>query len=467
MRKEEIILSALTKDIDYAKKVVTHIKPDFFQDRKEKTVYSLIEDFWGKYSKLPTKDVLTIELDSLKNIPENEYEDTKAVLKSAFADAYEYDRQWLIDETEKFCKERAVYNAIMASVLIINGEDKKRTDSQIPKMLQDALSINFDQSLGHDYFRDAEERFKFYNQPESKISCDIELLNKVTNGGVNRKTLNIFVAPPKAGKSLALSSLAVAYLKQGYNVVYITEELAEFRIGERIDANLMNININDIRHLEEDAFMSKIDILKSKSLGRLKIKEYPTKTASCAHFSTLLDDYKARDDFIPDVIIVDYLGITASSQYSNASSVNSYTYQKAVSEELRAFGGEWNAAVWSAVQTNRGGMNASDFDVEDISDSIGPIMTCDLAIGLIRTPELDDMNQMIFKQLASRYGDTSYYKKFIVGLDKSRMRVYNVDTAAQSVITQEVGSSSTKKPPIERYSKGQKKEVKSDEWSFD
>ena len=464
MRREEIILSALTKDAEFTKKSMPHLTKEFFQDRSEKVVFELIDEFYKKYTKLPTKDVLMLELEQTKDIPEDDFDTVKDTLKSAFADTYEYDAQWLLDETEKFCKERAVYNAIMMSVKIINGDEKKRTESEIPSMLQDALSICFDNSVGHNYFNDAQERFAFYSHAESKIACNLDILNKVTNGGVNRKTLNMFVAPPKAGKSLALCSLSVDYLKAGYNVLYITNELAEYRVGERIDANMLNINVNEVKNLEADSFMDKITKLKSKTHGELVIKEYPIKTASTNHFRILVDDLLTKQGFKPDVIVVDYLGITASSQYGNNNSVNSYTYQKAVSEEMRAFATEYDVALWTAVQTNRNGMNASDFDVEDISDSTGPIMTCDLAIGLIRTSELDELNQMIFKQLASRYGDPSYYKRFVVGIDKTRMRVYNVEQSAQSGLMSSGTPKDNDQP--DRYSKTKTKGVTSDDWEM-
>ena len=469
MRKEEIILSALTQDIEFTKKAIPHIQPEFFQDRKEKIVFSLIESFYTRYGKLPTKDVLTLELDELKSVPESEFDDTKDVLKSAFNDKYEYEPQWLLDETEKFCKERAVYNAIMQSVLIINGEDKKHGEGEIPKMLSDALAISFDHEIGHDYFADAEKRYEFYHRKESKLAFSIDILNKVTGGGVNRKTLNMFVAPPKAGKSLGLCSLAADYLRQGYNVVYITLELAEERIGERIDANLFNVEMRSVSTLDHDVFFSKIDQLKSKTRGKLRIKEYPTKTAGAGQFKNLLDDLKTKYDFVPDVMVVDYLGITASTRHKNSSNVNSYTYQQSVSEELRALAVEYDMAVWTAVQTNRSGMDASDFGMESIADSTGPIQTCDFAVAIIKTPELEEMNQIILKQLASRYGDSSYYNKFLVGLDKSRMRLYNLDDTAQTGIIQDVSMKAdtpSEKPQLERYSKAKKTVAATDEWEF-
>lgn len=470
MRKEEIILSALTKDFDYAKKVIPHIQPEYFQDSKEKTVYKLIEKFFGQYGKLPTKDVLSLQLEELENIPEAEFDDTKEVLKSAFKDVYEYDEQWLIDETEKFCKDRAVYNAIMQAVLIINGDDKKHTEGQIPGMLQNALAISFDHAIGHDYFNDAKQRFEFYSMKESRIPCSLDMLNKATTGGIPRKTLNMFVAQPKGGKSLAMCSMAADYLRQGLNVLYITLELAEERVAERIDANLFNVPIFDIKVIDEKVFLDKISQIKSKTHGRLKIKEYPTKTASATNFKVLIDDLILREDFTPDVVFVDYLGIAASSQYKNAAGVNSYTYQKAVSEELRALAVEYNLVMWTALQTNRSGYNTSDFDIDSISDSSGPIMTCDFAVGIIRTPELDEMNQLILKQLASRYGDPTLLKRFVVGVDKARMKLYNAEPSAQEGLRKDVDESkqSSQKPQQERYStKPKAKSVATDDWDYE
>ena len=466
MRQEEIILSALTKDFDYAKKVIPFLQPEFFMDGKEKTTFKLIDTFYTKYQKLPTRDILMLCVESVKDIPEHEYEDTRNVIKEAFDSKYEYDAQWMLDETEKFCKDKAVYNAIMKAVLIINGEDKKTGEGAIPGLLQDALSITFDKKLGHDYFEDAQARYDFYHATSSKIPFTLELLNKVTNGGVNRKTLNLVVSPPKGGKSLTMCSLAADYLRAGHSVAYITLELAEERVAERIDANMFNIPMLSVHSLDNDVFTNKITQIRSKTDGRLKIKEYATKTASATNFKVWLDDLKVKEGFEPDVIFVDYLGICASSRYKNAPNVNSYTYQQAVSEELRALGVELECAVWSALQTNRSGMNASDFDVENIADSTGPIQTCDFAIGIIRTPELDEQQQALVKQLASRYGDPSYYHKFIVGVDKARMKMYNVEQSAQEGITPDVSASKEDAPRYKASSTSVSKNS-TDEWSFE
>lgn len=468
MRQEEIILSALTKDIDYAKKVLPHLKHDFFSDRKEQVTYKLIDEFFTKYQKLPTRDILLLSIESVKDIPESEFPDTKTVIKEAFDSKYEYDQQWLLDETEKFCKNKAVYNAIMRAVLIINGEDKKTGEGAIPSLLQDALSITFDKKLGHDYFEDAAARYEFYHSVESKIPFTIDLLNKVTNGGVNRKSLNLFISPPKGGKSLSMCSLAADYLRAGLNVAYITLELAEERVAERIDANMFNVPMSSIHTLEEDVFTNKIALLRSKTNGRLKIKEYATKTASHTNFKVWLDDLKTKEGFTPDVLFVDYLGICASSKYKNSSTVNSYAYQQSVSEELRALAFEYDMAVWSAVQTNRSGFNTSDFDIDSIADSTGPIQTCDFAIAVINTPELQELQQALLKQLASRYGDPSYYNKFVVGIDKSRMKMYNVEQSAQDGITQDVSNNTSPNPPSRYKSAGTKPTVATnDDWSFE
>jgi len=452
IRKEEIILSALTSDSTFAKKVIPHIKAEFFQDRSEKVVYTLIQEFWNKYTKLPSKDVLNLLLSESDNIPEADFDGAKESLKAAFTDKYEYDEQWLIDTSEQFCRDRAIYIAIMAAVQIINKEDKKRTEGEIPKLLSDALAIQFDRNIGHDYFEQSDDRWEYYNKKTAKIPFLLERFNKVTNGGAERKTINFFVAPPKAGKSTALCSLAADYLRQGYNVLYITLELAEEKIAVRIDANLMNIPMLDVQTLDKDVFLSRVSNLKIKTQGKLKIKEYSPKTANVNHFRALLDDLKIKDGFEPDVIVVDYLGICGSAQYMNSSKANSYTYQQSVGEELRALMVDYNCMGWSALQTNRGGMNNSDFEVTDIADSTGPLQICDFAAGIIRTPDLDEMNQVIIKILASRYSSSS--GKFVLGVDLLRMKLYTVEDSAQDGISgNQNQQKQSSKAEVDRYSK--------------
>ncbi len=444
MRLEPLILNILAKDEQYTKKVYPHLKPDYFQKRTEKAVYELIDAFYKKYSRLPQKDVLLLELDSYAGMSEDEFDDAKKVINEVFDDEYRYDLEWLIDETELFCKEKAINNAIMQAVRIINGEDKKHVEGQIPSLLQDALAVSFDKNVGHDYFENAEQRFEFYNNKEAKIHCSIDILNKITNGGLPRKTLNLLIGPSGSGKSGVKCSLAADYLNQGYNVLYITLELAEERVAERIDANLFNVPIADIHSLSKNIFLDRIEKIKGKTRGRLITKEYPTSTASVANFRVLLEELKSKKNFVPDVVFVDYLGICASVKYKNASNINSYTYQTAVAEELRALAVEYDLLLWSSIQTNRSGMNTSDYDVEAIADSTGPLKTADFLLAIINTPDLKAQLQIILKQLKNRYGDPEYFKKFIVGMDFARMKMFNVENNAHLQETQKEIEKETK-----------------------
>lgn len=430
MRLEPLILNILAKDENYTRKVQPHLKPDYFQRRPEKAVYELIDAFYQKYGRLPQKDVITLELDSYSGLSEDEFDDAKKTVNEVFDDEYKYDLEWLIDETESFCKEKAVNNAIMQAVRIINGEDKKHTDGQIPSILQEALAVSFDKNVGHDYFENAEQRFDFYNNKEAKIASSIDILNKITNGGLPRKTLNLLIGPSGSGKSAVKCSLAADYLNQGYNVLYITLELAEERVAERIDANLFNVPIQEVHSLSKNIFLNRIEKIKGKTRGRLVTKEYPTSTASVANFKNLIEELKSKKGFVPDVVFVDYLGICASAKYKNASNINSYTYQTSVAEELRAFAVENDFMVWSSIQTNRSGMNTSDYDVEAIADSTGPLKTADFLLAIINTDDLKAQLQIILKQLKNRYGDPNYYKKFIVGMDFARMKMFNVENNA-------------------------------------
>lgn len=436
MRLEPLILNILTKDHEYTKKVQPHLKPEYFHKRTEKTVYSLIDSFYSKYSRLPPKDVMLIELDSIEGLSGDEYSDCKKVISESFDDEYRYDLEWLVNETEKFCKDKSVYNAVMQAVKIINGDDNKFTENQIPTILQDALAVSFDKNVGHDYFDNAEDRYDFYHQSENKIKTSIELLNKVTNQGITRKALAIFMGSSGSGKSAVKCSLAADYLSQGYNVLYITLELAEERIAERIDANLFNIPIHEMKNLSKNVFVNKVSKLKEKTHGKLVIKEYPTSSASVANFRVLFDELKNKKGFVPDILIVDYLGICNSAKYKSNGSVNTYTVQKSVAEELRAFAVEQNLLCVTSVQTNRSGYNNADFELDSISDSAGIIMTADLMFGIIRTDELTALNQIVLKQLKNRFGDPNYYKKFVVGLDFSRMKMYNVENVGQTTETQ-------------------------------
>jgi archaellum biogenesis ATPase FlaH len=432
MRLEPLILNILTKNEEYTKKVQPHLLPEYFHKRTEKTVYQLIDAFYAKYSRLPPRDVLQIELDSIEGLSGDEFTECRKIITEAYEDEYRYDFEWLVNETEKFCKDKSVYNAVMQAVKIINGDDNKFTENQIPSILQNALAVSFDKNVGHDYFDNAKERFDFYHKSEAKIKTSIDLINKITNNGTPRRTLNLLIGPSGSGKSAVKCSLAADYLKQGYNVLYLTMEMAEQRIAERIDANMFDIPLSEIKNLSEKVFVDKITKIHEKTQGKLVIKEYPTGTASVANFRVLMDELKNKRNFVPDIVFVDYLGICASARYKTSANVNSYTYQTSVSEELRAFAVEYDIIVWSSVQTNRSGMNVSDFDVEAMADSTGPLKTADLLLAIIRTDDLTALNQIILKQLKNRFGDPNYYKKFVVGMDFSRMKMYNVENSGQT-----------------------------------
>jgi KaiC/GvpD/RAD55 family RecA-like ATPase len=461
MRLEPLILNILTKNEEYTKKVQPHLKPEYFHKRTEKTVYGLIDSFYVKYNRLPPKDVMMIELDSIEGLSGDEYTDCKKVISESFDDEYRYDLEWLVNETETFCKDKSVYNAVMQAVKIINGDDNKFTENQIPSILQDALAVSFDKNVGHDYFDNAESRYDFYHQSEQTILTSIDLLNKVAK--IPRKSLVIFMGSSGSGKSAVKCSLAADYLSQGYNVLYITLELAEERIAERIDANLFNIPLHEMKNLSKNVFVNKVNRLKEKTHGKLVIKEYPTSTASVANFRVLLDELKNKKSFVPDVLIVDYLGICSSSKYKTNGNVNSYTIQKSVAEELRAFAVEHDLLCITSVQTNRSGYNNADFELDSISDSAGIIMTADIMFGIIRTDELTALNQIVLKQLKNRFGDPNYYKKFVVGLDFSRMKMYNVENAGQTAETQ----SEIKKEESENRYGNTKERSTGSGWDFD
>lgn len=450
IRVEDLVLSGLVHDIEFLRKVSPHLDAEYFSNRPEQVVFQLFDTFIKKYSKSPVRDSILIEFEELTGLSEDEFKEGKSILKRAFNETYEYEPDWLVEQTEKFCRDKAVYNAIMASVAIISGDDKKQSEGAIPKLLSDALAVSFDKNVGHDYFENAIERLEFYNLKEKRIKCDIELINKITGGGIPRKTLNLFLGASGSGKSAVKCALAADYLKQGYNVLYITMELAEERIAERIDANMMNISLREVRDIPENLFHTKIEKLKAKTNGALIIKEYPTGVGSVTHFDSLLDELKLKKNFTPDVVIIDYLGITASARYKNAAGVNSYTYQKSVAEELRGFAVKHDLLLFSSIQTNRQGTSNSDFDESAIADSMGTMMTADLLIAIIRTEELNERQQLILKQLKNRFGDLSYFRKFVVGFDFSRMKMYNIESQGQ--IKQEDSSEPSKNEPSSRVS---------------
>jgi len=429
-RIEETILRNLIYNEQYYRKVVPFIKADYFQEYHEKIVFEEIADFAAKYDKVPTKEVLTINLQNRGDLTEETFKDSVQGINSLSDDWVDYD--WLLDATEKWCQDRAIYLALMQSIKIADGGDKKFTKGAIPSILQDALAVSFDEHIGHDYIEQSSDRYEFYHRKEEKIPFDLEKFNFITKGGLPNKTLNIALAGTGVGKSLFMCHMAGSALTQGYNVLYITCEMAEEKIAERIDANLLNVSVKDIMELPEVLFNSKVNEISRKTQGKLIIKEYPTASAHAGHFKALLSDLKLKKDFTPDLIFVDYLNICASVRYKGAV-VNSYTYVKAIAEELRGLAVESNVPIISATQTTRAGFGNSDPDLTDTSESFGLPATADFMFALISTEELEQQGRIMVKQLKNRYNDPTSSRKFMVGIDRSKMKLYDVADDASAI----------------------------------
>ena len=429
-RIEETILRNLICNEQYYRKVVPFIKADYFQEYNEKILFEEIADFAAKYDKVPTKEVLTINLQNRGDLTEETFKDTLSGLNSLSDEWVDYD--WLLDSTEKWCQDRAIYLALMQSIKIADGGDKKFTKGAIPSILQDALAVSFDEHIGHDYIEQSSDRYEFYHRKEEKIPFDLEKFNFITKGGLPNKTLNIALAGTGVGKSLFMCHMAGSALTQGYNVLYITCEMAEEKIAERIDANLLNVNVKDIVELPEVLFSSKVNEIAKKTRGKLIIKEYPTASAHVGHFKALLNDLNLKKDFKPAIIFVDYLNICASVRYKGAI-VNSYTYVKAIAEELRGLAVESNVPIISATQTTRSGYGNSDPDLTDTSESFGLPATADFMFALISTEELEQQGRIMVKQLKNRYNDPTSSRKFMVGIDRSKMKLYDVADDASAI----------------------------------
>ena len=433
MSIENTILSNLIYNEDYARKVIVFLKDDYFQNHSDKNVFSEIQTFYAKYNSVPTKEALTIAIDGRDDLSSTDYEETSALVQSLVKE--DANNEWLLDETEKFCKDKAVYNAIMESISIIDDEEnKQQSEGSIPELLSTALAVSFDTHIGHDFLDNAEERFEFYQRKEERIPFDIEYLNKITKGGVPRKTLNILMAGTGVGKTIGMCHMAASNLTMGKNVLYITAEMAEERIAERIDANLMDVEVDSLVDLSFERYSKKIAAIQSKTKGKLIVKEYPTSTAHAGHFRHLLKELALKKNFMPDIIYIDYLNICASQRLNGANNVNSYTYVKAIAEELRGLAVEFNVPVWSATQVNRSGFSSSDMGLEDTSESFGLPATADLFLALIQTEELQELNQVMVKQLKNRYGDENLNKRFVIGINKAKMKWYDVEQDAQSGI---------------------------------
>ena len=431
-RVERTILSNLLHNEDYLRKVIPFIKADYFEEKKERIIYEEISDFISKYDKRASQEILSIEVKNRSDLNETEYREVQQVIDGCVEE--EINQEWLSDTTEKWCKDRAIYLALMESIGIADGGDEKKNRDAIPSILQEALAVCFDNNIGHDYLEDYEQRYDFYHKKEDKIPFDLEYLNKITKGGLPPKTLNVALAGTGVGKSLFMCHVASSVLLQGRNVLYITMEMAEEKIAERIDANLLNVNIQDIADLPKAMFEGKVNGLSKKTQGTLIIKEYPTASAHSGHFRALLNELSLKRSFKPDIIFIDYLNICASSRYSKLGSVNSYSYIKSIAEELRGLAVEANVPIISATQTTRSGYASSDVDLTDTSESFGLPATADLMFALISTEELEGLGQIMVKQLKNRYNDLAVNKRFVVGIDRAKMRLYDCEQSAQEDI---------------------------------
>ena len=426
------ILNNLIHDEEYTRKVIPFIEEDYFEERSDKIVFEEISSFLKSYDSLPSKEVLQIEVGKRVDLTQDEFQSTEQLINALGKS--EYEQEWVYDTTEAWCKERAIYNALMESIKIADGQDEKKNRDAIPSILSDALAVGFDQHVGHDYIDDAEDRYAYYHKVENKIPFDLEYFNKITSGGLSDKTLNIALAGTGVGKSLFMCHVASSCLVQGKNVLYITLEMAEEKIAERIDANLLNTNIKDIAELPQTTFHKKIDKLAAKTTGKLIIKEYPTASAHCGHFKALLQELKLKKSFAPDIIFVDYLNICASSRYRSAVNVNSYSDVKAIAEELRGLAVEASIPICSATQTTRSGFASSDPNLTDTSESFGLPATADLMFALVSTEDMEELDQIMGKQLKNRYNDPTINKRFVVGIDRAKMRLYDCEQSAQTDI---------------------------------
>ncbi len=440
---ELVILQNLIYNDEFSRKVTPFLKKEYFHDQIEKLVFGAIQDFISTYNALPTKEAIVIDLDKKTSLTEPQFEELGKLMES-LTDEDVPELDWLSSQTEDFCKDKAVYNAIMESIHILEDKSDSKTANAIPEILSDALAVSFDTHIGHDYIEDAEERYDFYHRVEKKVPFDLEYFNTITGGGTPQKTLNIIMAGTGVGKSLFLCHHAANCLTQNQNVLYITCEMAEERIAERIDANLFDMTIDDVQDLPRNLYYKKLEGFKTHLKGKLIVKEYPTATANVNHFRALLDELWMKKQFKPDIIFIDYLNICASARLKNGSNVNSYTYIKAIAEELRGMAVERSVPIFSATQVNRSGFNNSDVGLEDTSESFGLPATADFMIALISTEELEENNQIMVKQLKNRYNDVASNKKFILGINRGKMKLYDVDKNDQSGLLQTNQTKDTK-----------------------
>ena len=429
---EFLVLRNLLHNEEYLRKVIPFIKAEYFQDTNQKVVFEEIVSFVSEYNEVPSKEVLSIEVEKRKDINDTSYTEISKLI--SYLDNEPAEKEWLENTTENWCRERAIYMALMESIAIADGQDEKKQPDAIPSILSDALAVSFDNNVGHDYLQDYAERFDLYNKKEERIEFDLEFFNKITKGGIPNKTLNIALAGTGVGKSLFMCHVASSALLSGKNVLYITAEMAEEKIAERIDANLLNVPIQDIVDLPKLMFDKKVNNIAKKTQGTLIIKEYPTASAHSGHFKSLLQELALKKSFRPDIIFIDYLNICASSRYKAGSNVNSYSFIKAIAEELRGLAVEANLPIVSATQTTRSGFGSSDVELTDTSESFGLPATADLMFALISTEDLEGLNQIMVKQLKNRYNDPTMNKRFVIGIDRAKMRLYDCEQTAQEDI---------------------------------
>jgi len=432
MSLSNLIFTNLVTNEEYGRKVIPYLKEDYFESYSDRVIYKTINSYVEKYNKFPNAKAIEVDLDSL-SLEDRVYKECKEVI-SEISEKDDRDLEWLLDKTEKFCQERAVYNAIMSSIQILDNKDSNNNKGSIPKILQDALGVSFDTHIGHDFFDDSDPRFEYYHRTEDRVPFRLEYLNRITKGGFPKKTLNVILAGPHVGKSLFMCSTAAGNLLDGKNVLYITMEMAEEEIARRIDANILDIPIGELDTISKELFDKKILRARGKTSGKLIIKEYPTSTAGSANFRHLLQEMKLKKNFIPDIIYIDYLNICSSSRLKMGSNVNSYTYVKAIAEELRGLAVEFEVPIVSATQTTRSGFSDSDIDITSTSESFALPAICDSMFALITSEELEGLGQIMVKQLKNRYTDLNKCKRFVIGVDKIKMKLYDVEDSAQDLV---------------------------------
>jgi replicative DNA helicase len=435
MSLEKIILKNLFNEEQYTRKILPYLKTEYFLDRQERLIFDEVREYVLTYNNLPTFEAIEVTIDEKEGLYENDVKECLGIISELKVSKESSDLIWLVEQTEKFCQEKAIHNAILKSIQILDGSDKQKTKGSIPQLLTDALSISFDPNIGHDYIDDADKRYDFYHKVEKRIPFDLDFFNKITRGGLPQKTLNIALSGTGVGKTLFMCHMAAACLSQNYNVLYITLEMAEERIAERIDANLLNVKVDELESLTKEAYVKKIDKMKRNVKGKLIIKEYPPVSASSIHFKNLMNELALKKHFRPDIVFIDYLNLCSSSRLKLGSNVNSYAYIKSIAEELRGIAVEYNLPIVSATQTTRSGYGNSDPGLEDTSESFGLPATADFMFALISTEEMEELNQIMVKQLKNRYNDPTSNKRFVIGIDRAKMRLYDAEQSAQSSIS--------------------------------